>query len=140
MSQYLGIGEALRSLVASSPALPDDLRDRVALDHLEPKSKSISLQINAGQLIKRFVDASEIWRQPFTLIYRAAGTRKSSEKSRMIEILNGIGEWLKTVNPASLASEVKGLRLGQAGSASIWEQDANVLAYSATYYLDYETL
>jgi hypothetical protein len=140
MAQYDGVAEALRALVAQFPNLPVKPA-QVGLDFLEPKGESMCVQINPGQQVRSYVDGTEIWRQPFTVTYRGAGSKKNPEKSKMIAVLNSLGKWLGTVDPGAVApGEVRGMRIGQDGLANISEQDSNVLAYSATFRFDYETL
>ena len=130
--------EVLRELVVRYPKLPVKSGD-VALDALDPKGgASICVQINQGQVVKSFIDGSRLWRQPFTVVYRAKSTRSDADKVAMIGFLNGLGDWLSSLGPADLPPATVG-GIDQLELASVFELDNVAVGYSATYGIEYET-
>jgi hypothetical protein len=129
---------ALLEYVRSFPGLPVGPGD-VALDNMTPDGPAVSIQINPGQRIKTYVDGTEIWKQPFTVHYRAEATQSDEEKAAMISFLNDLGTWMRRRLPEIEGFQVVGSGgVSQVGTANINEQDQSVVRYAATYQFTYE--
>lgn len=133
------LAERLRRHFLKCPQLPVK-GGQFSLDALAAEGESMSLQMNPGQEIRRSVNGRRTFRQPFTLYYRSQATGGDEDKSAMIGALNDIGIWLETQKELpDLGPGVNPARLEQAALASIVEQDNVVVAYMATFALEYNT-
>jgi hypothetical protein len=134
----LNIPQALLDYVKSYPSLPIK-PGQVALDNMAPTGPAISVQINPGQRVKAFIDGTEIWKQPFTVYYRAMATQSNEEKAGMLSFLNDLGDWMKKKPPEIEGLEIIGaVKASQVGLANISDQDQSIIRYSATYQFSYE--
>lgn len=133
------LAETLRRYLLTCPDLPV-AGGLFSLDGLDPDEESMSLQMNPGQLIKKFLDGGGVVRQPFTIYYRAAATSQNQTKSDMIGALNAVGDWMTEAGPPDLGPGIRAVALEQATMANIADQENAKLGYMATYILDYEVL
>jgi hypothetical protein len=133
------LAEAIRNHVMACPALPVG-GGAISLDYLAPEGPSMSIQLNPGRVVKTYLDNTRIMRQPFTILYRSANTENDFDKSLMIGALNGIGEWMARAGPPELPEGFRAIECGQDELANIFTKENQVMGYSATYTLDYETL
>jgi hypothetical protein len=127
----------LRNHVAGCDFLPVQA-GKVSLDLLAPSGASICVQLNPGKMLKRYLDGTQIWRQPFTVFYRSKSTKKDGDKAAMIGFLNDLGDWMRAGGPPDFGSGVKVGEISQYGLASVYEQTDAEIAYMATYGFDYE--
>ena len=109
-----------------------------SLDGLNPEGRSMSLQMNAGQEVKAYLDGSRLMLQPFTIFYRAGSTENNPDKSAMIGVLNALGDWMEEADPPYLGPEFKVSKVSQVQLANISDQADRSIAYMATYALEYE--
>jgi hypothetical protein len=137
MAQLLELPEALLAYIKSYPGLPVK-PGQVALDGLAPTGPAVSIQINPGQIAQKYVDGTEIWKQPFTIYYRSSSTTKNEDKAAMIGFLNEVGKWMKNNKPSILGGQILSA-IAQVGTANINNQDNSLISYSATYMFEYQT-
>ncbi|UQZ90205.1 hypothetical protein C4J81_13740 [Deltaproteobacteria bacterium Smac51] len=133
------LAEKLRLHILSFPDFPVK-GGQFSLDMvLGGTGQSMSLQINPGQYITKYIDGSGTVRQPFTLYYGSSATDMNKNKSAMMGILNSIGKWMERQGSLDLGDDLRPIQIEQVTSASVYEQDNVTLAYAAQYVLDYET-
>lgn len=133
------LAENLRRHLLTYPQLPVK-GGQFSLDALAAEGASMSLQMNPGQEIRRSVNGRRTFKQPFTLYYRSQATGGDEDKSIMMGALNDIGVWLESQKKLPFLGEgVHPAKIEQAALASIVEQDNVVLAYMATFALEYNT-
>lgn len=109
-----------------------------SLDGLAAKGESMSLQMNPGHEISRSISGRRTMSQPFTIYYRSAASGENEAKSSMMGALNAIGVWLEEQERLpELGTGIHATKLEQTALASIVEQDNVVVAYMATFNLQY---
>lgn len=135
----VGIAEALRAYIVEYPGIPDKIKKGdVRLDLLAPKGPSLCVQMNQGRLVKSYLDGTQIWEQPFTVIYRSPSTKSNEDKAGMIGFLNNLGSWMREKGPPELGGGARASAIGQLGLASITEQTDAEISYMASYGFEYE--
>jgi len=132
------LAEKLRLYFLNFPGLPVK-EGAFLLDVLGEKKPSMSLQMNPGQQVRRSINGRKTMRQPFTIFYRSSKTGINEEVSSMLGILNSIGEWLEAQKVLPyFGTSIKATKLEQVDLASIVEQENTIIAYMATFALEYD--
>jgi hypothetical protein len=132
------LAEALRAHLLSCPGFPVPGRD-FGIDAFSLEGDTMTLHMEAGRTIRTYVDGTRIIRQPFGLFFLSTPTESTGERSRMLGVLNKIGEWMASAGPPDIRPKFKATAFEQVSMASLFVQDDKQLGYTATYVLEYET-
>lgn len=138
VNEQPALAEKLRRHFLSFPELPVS-GGAFSLDGLNPEGESMALQMNPGQTVQTYLDGCRVIRQPFTINHRRSAAFGNSDRSAMIGGLNALGGWLRGAPEPDLGPGARPRLLEQSTLASIIEQTATHLTYSAGYVLEYET-
>lgn len=132
------IAEKLRRFIATCPSLPVKA-GALSLDRLSPDGRQMSVNFQAGQVVKAYANGRKTIRQPFGVYYRAAQTDDDLIKSEMLGAVNSIGQWLDTVDCRSLdlGEGINVTKLAQATWAFILEHNDGNIAYNGDFVLEY---
>jgi hypothetical protein len=132
------LAKALRAHLLTCPCFPVAGKD-FGIDAFSLEGETMTLHMEAGKPVRTYIDGTRVIRQPFGLFYLSTPTESVREQSRMLGVLNKIGEWMASAGPPDIRPKFKPMAFEQVSMASLFVQDDKQLGYTATYVLEYET-
>ena len=129
--------EELRTWLLSSGLIPVQKKD-FNIDFLDYK-KSMSLQLEAGNIINAYIGGEKQIEQSFRLYYRSMNV-DNEKRNSIMDKLNSIGDWVNTQKEKpSLGEKIKVSKIECSSTASILLVDEKSITYQIIFNMNYET-
>lgn len=130
------MAEEIRLWLLSSGLIPVNKKD-FNIDFLDYK-KSMSLQMENGNIINAYIGGEKEIQQPFRLYYRSMYA-DNEKRNSIMDKLNSIGDWVnsQSVMPG-LGEKVKVCKIECSSTASILLSDEKSITYQINFNMNYE--